>query len=80
MNVIKTLVTQDEDKAIDAIDIIDELIESEMSIITPHLQPLVMFCLEITNNKELSDPLRMKALNTIGWLIRCKKKVKNENK
>jgi len=75
VNVIKSLLTCDEDRAIEALDIVDELIECEVSVIAPHIQHIVMFCLEITSNTELSDPLRVKSLNTIGYLIRLKKKV-----
>jgi len=75
VNVIKSLLSSDEDRAIEALDIVDELIESEVSVIAPHIQHIVMFCLEITSNTQLLDPLRVKALNTIGYLIRLKKKV-----
>ena len=35
------------DKACDAMEIFDELVESEVSIVTPHLKTLVEFCLQV---------------------------------
>ena len=37
------------DKACDAMEIFDELIESEVSIVTPHLKTLVEFSLQVCN-------------------------------
>ena len=36
-------------KACDAMEIFDELVESEVSIVTPHLKALVEFCLQVCN-------------------------------
>ena len=36
-----------QDKACDAMEIFDELVESEVSIVTPHLKTLVEFCLQV---------------------------------
>jgi hypothetical protein len=35
------------DKACEAMEIFDELVESEVSIVTPHLVPLMEFCLKV---------------------------------
>ena len=42
-----SLFSQFEDKACDAMEIFDELVESEVSIVTPHLKTLVEFCLQV---------------------------------
>ena len=42
------IITQD--KACDAMEIFDELVESEVSIVTPHLKALVEFCLQVCDS------------------------------
>ena len=36
-----------QDKACDAMEIFDELVESEVSIVTPHVKTLIEFCLQV---------------------------------
>ena len=36
-----------QDKACDAMEIFDELVESEVSIVTPHVRALIEFCLQV---------------------------------
>ena len=36
-----------QDKACDAMEIFDELVESEVSIVTPHVKALIEFCLQV---------------------------------
>lgn len=71
---IKQLITDDEDQASEAMEVFDELLESEVSIIVPHLSDIVNFCLEIAANKELGDSVRVKALSCVSSLIRLKGK------
>merc|ERR1712106_1298403 len=40
-----------QDKAMQAIDIFDELIESEVSIVVPHIKPMVELCLKISQDQ-----------------------------
>ena len=47
LRIFKILFTQD--KACDAMEIFDELVESEVSIVAPHLKALVEFCLQVCN-------------------------------
>ena len=61
-------------------DVFDELVDSEVGIVIPHVKSLVEFCLHIAMNSELSDNSRAKALHFIGWLIRVKSKVILKNK
>lgn len=70
----KRLIITDEDKACEAMDLFDELIEIEVGVITPYLQPLIEFCLEIGSNVSLGDGIRVRALSTISWLVTAKKK------
>uniref|UniRef100_A0A3B1JNG4 Importin 4 n=1 Tax=Astyanax mexicanus TaxID=7994 RepID=A0A3B1JNG4_ASTMX len=54
--------------------VFDELMESEVSIVVPHIAEIVRFCLEVGADVALSDSLRVKALSCIALLIRLKSK------
>ncbi|KAK0045008.1 importin-4 [Biomphalaria pfeifferi] len=74
LEVVQSLAAVDEDKACVALEFFDELLESEVAIIVPHLKPLVQYCLQIAKNKEYSDALRVKAMSFVSSLVRLKKK------
>ncbi|KAK7118201.1 hypothetical protein R3I94_021890 [Phoxinus phoxinus] len=71
---LKRLIQADQDQASEAMEVLDELMESEVSIIVPHIAEIVQFCLEISADVSLSDSLRVKALSCIAVLIRLKNK------
>ncbi|KAJ8272903.1 hypothetical protein GJAV_G00094810 [Gymnothorax javanicus] len=72
---IKQLIKADQDQASEAMEVFDELMESEVSIVVPHIPEIVSFCLEISADTSLSDSLRVKALSCVAVLIRLKSKV-----
>ncbi|KAH9499795.1 Importin-4 [Bulinus truncatus] len=74
LEVVQALASSDEDKACVALEFFDELLESEVAIIVPHLKPLVQYCLQIAKNKDYSDALRVKAMSFVSSLVRLKKK------
>ena len=43
-----------------ALDIFDELIESEVGIVIPHIKSVVDLCLALAAQPNLDDPLRIK--------------------
>ena len=47
LQVLRVLVTDDDDYACEAMELFDELIESEVSIITPMLPSVIGFLLEV---------------------------------
>jgi len=65
-----------QEKAMEAIDIFDELIESEVSIVVPHIKPMVELCLKISQDQggNVEDGLKIKAISFMGQLTRLKKK------
>ncbi|CAL8311802.1 unnamed protein product [Merluccius merluccius] len=71
---LKHLIKADQDQASEAMEIFDELMESEVSIIVPHIVEIVHFCLEVSTDTTLSDSVRVKALSCIAFLIRLKSK------
>ncbi|KOX69401.1 Importin-4 [Melipona quadrifasciata] len=74
MTTIQYLTTSNEDKAIACFELLDDLCENAITVITPHVNPLINMCLVIARNKALDDVLRVKAVTFIGWLTRTKKK------
>lgn len=66
-----------QDKACDAMELFDELVECEVGMVIPHLATLINFCLEIAGNTTLGDNIRVKALSFVSWLATLKKKVAN---
>lgn len=72
--VIKQLISIDEGKACEALQIFDELIECATAVLAPFVKLVVELCLEIGGNRALGDDIRVKAITLISWLIRLKKK------
>ncbi|CAB1349675.1 unnamed protein product [Coregonus sp. 'balchen'] len=71
---LKHLIKADQGQASEAMEVFDELMESEVSIIVPHIAEIVNFCLEVSADTTLTDSLRVKALSCIAFLIRLKSK------
>ncbi|KAI4900020.1 hypothetical protein NFI96_023285 [Prochilodus magdalenae] len=71
---LKHLIQADQNQASEAMEVFDELMESEVSIVVPHIAEIVHFCLEVSADISLSDSLRVKALSCIALLIRLKSK------
>ncbi|KAG7526937.1 importin-4 isoform X1 [Solea senegalensis] len=71
---LKHLIKSDQDKASEAMEVFNELMESEVSIIVPHIADIVRFFLEVGGDTTLSDSLRVKALSCITFLIKLKSK------
>ena len=71
---IEALVGADQEKAFVAIDIFDELIESEVGIVVPQIKPMVELCIRLAQAPQLEDSLRVKALTFMGRLTKLKKK------
>lgn len=72
--VIQNFIATDEFKAIECFELLDELCENINTVITPHVMPLMNLCLTTATNNSLSDALKIKAINFIGWLAKTKKK------
>uniref|UniRef100_A0A8C4E282 Importin 4 n=1 Tax=Dicentrarchus labrax TaxID=13489 RepID=A0A8C4E282_DICLA len=71
---LKYLIKADQNQASEAMEVFNELMESEVSIIVPHIADIVRFCLEVGSDTALSDSLRVKALSCIAFLIKLKSK------
>ena len=63
------------EKACEAMELFDELVECDVGVVTPHLLPLIRFCLELASTQALGSNIRVKGLSFVSWLITLKKKV-----
>ncbi|XP_007444444.1 importin-4-like [Python bivittatus] len=71
---IRELIHVNEVQASEAMEVFDELLETEVAIVVQHLSEVMSFCLEVASNRTLSDGLRVKALSCISYLIKLKSK------
>jgi len=71
---VEAIAGVDQDKAVTAVDIFDELIESEVAIVVPHIKPMVELCMKLAQNEGLDDSLRIKSVTFLGRLTKLKKK------
>uniref|UniRef100_UPI00358EC45C importin-4 isoform X2 n=1 Tax=Myxine glutinosa TaxID=7769 RepID=UPI00358EC45C len=75
IHVVRQLIIQDEaTRACRAMEVFDEFIDLEISIIAPHLRELTAFCMELAGTSSLEDSVRMKAFSVVGCLARMKSK------
>lgn len=63
-----------EDMAVQSFELLDELCENVIAVITPHVKSLVNMCLAIIANESLDYLIKVRAISFIGWLARIKKK------
>ncbi|KAJ8865995.1 hypothetical protein PR048_033519 [Dryococelus australis] len=75
MDAVRAFVQADEDKAVEVMELFDDLVENAITVVVPHIKPLVEMSLQFAANKDLGDAIRVKALSFIGWITRTKKKV-----
>ncbi|XP_043351877.1 importin-4 isoform X5 [Dermochelys coriacea] len=74
ISAVRQLISVNEVHASEAMEVFDELMESEVSVIVQHLSDVVGFCLEVASNQVLGDALRVKALSTLSFLIKLRGK------
>lgn len=77
---MQTLIPVDEVKACEAVEALDELLESEVPIITSHLSEVLTFCLEVARNVALGDAIRVRILCCLSFLVKVKSKALLKNR
>ncbi|XP_027428431.1 importin-4 isoform X1 [Zalophus californianus] len=77
---VQTLIPIDEAKACEAVEALDELLESEVPIITSHLSEVLAFCLEVARNVALGDAIRVRILSCLTFLVKVKSKALLKNR
>ncbi|CAH1780460.1 unnamed protein product [Owenia fusiformis] len=74
IQVIHNLLAVDEEKACEAMELFDELVECEVSVVAPHIKAIMQLCLQIAGKNDLEEATRVKGMSFISWLTRLKKK------
>nr|XP_051678664.1 importin-4 isoform X2 [Oryctolagus cuniculus] len=77
---VKSLIPIDEAKACEALEALDELLESEAPVVTPHLSEVLAFCLEVARNVALGDAIRVRILCCLTFLVKVKSKALLKNR
>lgn len=77
---VQALIPVDEAKACEALEALDELLESEVPIITSHLSEVLTFCLEVAKNVALGDAIRVRILCCLTFLVKVKSKALLKNR
>ncbi|KAM9645313.1 importin-4 [Trichechus inunguis] len=77
---VQTLIPIDEAKACESLEALDELLESEVPIITPHLSEVLAFCLAVAGNTALGDAVRVRILCCLTFLVKVKSKALLKNR
>ncbi|XP_037359017.1 importin-4 [Talpa occidentalis] len=77
---VQTLIPVDEAKACEAVEALDELLESEVPIITSHLSEVLNFCLGVARNVALGDAIRVRILCCLTFLVKVKSKALLKNR
>lgn len=55
-------------------DVIDSIAEYVPKLLNNNVKPLIEFCLETANNKQIDDSIRVQVVTFIGRVVRIKKK------
>lgn len=75
LEVINVFAQEDEKRACELFEILEELVEYAVAVIVPHICLIVEMCLKIGSDKNKDTNVQIKAIGVVGWLIRSKGKV-----
>lgn len=75
LEVINAFAPNDESRACDLFEILEEIIENVITVVLPHVRSVIELCLRISSDKNNETSVQIKAVSIIGWLIRSKSKV-----
>lgn len=80
LEIIVAFSSDDDKKACDLFEILEELIEFAIAVVAPHVKLIVDMCLQIGSNSSIPTTVQIKAISVVGWIIRSKGKVIQKNK
>ncbi|XP_069630001.1 importin-4 [Haliaeetus albicilla] len=75
LTALKTLLDADEERGTEALEVLDEFVEADPAAVTPHLRPLLDFCLQVGGDESRGDAVRVRALATVTFLAQKRPKV-----
>ncbi|KAJ3660491.1 hypothetical protein Zmor_004938 [Zophobas morio] len=80
LEIINAFSQEDEKRACELFEILEELIEYAVAVVVPHVRLIVDMCLRIGGDSSMPTTVQIKAISVVGWLIRSKGKVIQKNK
>ncbi|KAF7274386.1 importin-4-like [Rhynchophorus ferrugineus] len=80
LEIINAFALDDDKRACDLFEILEELIELAITVVAPHVKLIVEMCLRLGSNNQIPTTVQIKAISVVGWLIRFKGKVIQKNK
>ncbi|CAG9770533.1 unnamed protein product [Ceutorhynchus assimilis] len=80
LEIINAFAIEDEKRACDLFEILEELIEYAIAVVAPHVKLIIEMCLHIGSNNAIPTSVQIKAVSVVGWLIRAKGKLVQKNK
>lgn len=75
LEIINAFAQDDEKRACELFEILEELIEYAVQVVVPHVRVIVEMCLRIGSDNTMPTTVQIKAVSVVGWLIRSKGKV-----
>lgn len=75
LEIIKAFTVTDEKRACEVMEILDELVESAVSVVVPHTTLIIQLCLELGSTKTMDEMVKVKVISFIGWFTRTKTSV-----
>jgi hypothetical protein len=75
LEIINAFAQEDEKRACELFEILEELIEYAVAVVVPHVRLIVDMCLRIGSDNSMPTTVQIKAISVVGWLIRSKGKV-----
>ncbi|XP_040564918.1 LOW QUALITY PROTEIN: importin-4-like [Lepeophtheirus salmonis] len=74
LDFVSKLAPTEGERAAEALDILDELLESEIPFASPFIGPMTELCISLASQNTLEESLRVKAIAFLGRITRFKKK------
>uniref|UniRef100_A0A674HDY3 Importin 4 n=1 Tax=Taeniopygia guttata TaxID=59729 RepID=A0A674HDY3_TAEGU len=74
LEALQELLSLDEDRGADALEILDEFLEVNPESVIPHLKPLLELCLQVAGDECRGDGVRVRALATLTFLAQKRPK------
>ncbi|KAM7001084.1 importin-4-like [Passerculus sandwichensis] len=65
---LEELLTLDEERGADALEVLDEFLEANPESLIPHLKPVLELCLQVAGDEGRGDAVRVRALATLTFL------------
>lgn len=75
LEIMKANAFADENKAVESLGLLEDLMDYVSAIIIPHIRNVIEMCLRICCDNSISTDVQVKAIGVVGWLVRTKGKV-----